>query len=289
MPPEVPGVRCDIAGLPGLRMHFAVAGPKKGDPVILLHGFPEFWYSWRYQIPALVDAGYRVVAPDQRGYNLTDKKPPYALETLVEDIAHLQEHFGWKRSHIVGHDWGGVAAWAFAAMHPERTLKLVAINAPHPNAYLDACKRLSLQVFMSWYIYFFQFRVLPEYVLRRNDYALVRRILRNHISEPPDDQAVQHYVDAIAQPGALSAAIDWYRAMPGALVRNRGSLPDPVIAAPTLVCWGERDPVLHTACLRTLDRYVPDLNVKRFPKAGHWAHIDAADGVNAAILGFLDD
>lgn len=162
MQPTIEGVS-RFANLPGLRMHYVEAGPANGAPVILLHGFPEFWYSWRFQIPALAAAGYRVVAPDQRGYNLSGKEDPYDLDTLTRDVANLQDAPGIARSHIVGHDWGGAVAWAFAAAYPARTDRLVVMNAPHLNAYQDTIRRLPRQLLKSWYVAFFQILRLPEW------------------------------------------------------------------------------------------------------------------------------
>ncbi|MBI5091216.1 MAG: alpha/beta fold hydrolase [Candidatus Hydrogenedentes bacterium] len=270
--------------LPGLRMHYAVAGPEAGRPIILLHGFPEFWYSWRFQIPALVQAGFRVYMPDQRGYNLTDKHGPYDVGTLTLDIAQFQDALGIARCPIAGHDWGAVVAWAFAARFPERVEKLVVMNGPHPNAYLDACRRHFAQIRKSWYIYFFQLPWLPERMIRRNDFAVLNRVFRALRMSPED---VQRYKAALSQLGALTAMIGWYRAMVRGLVRSRFAAPHARITAPTCVIWGERDVALDRACNETLPHYVDDLRIHYLPNANHWVQMHRPDEVNSLLLSFL--
>jgi len=287
MNPTIPGGAESYAELPGLRMHFVTCGEPGNEPVLLLHGFPEFWYSWRFQMPALAAEGYFAIAPDQRGYNLTDKRPPYDIETLVGDLVGLLDHLGIGRCHVVGHDWGGVTAWSLASFHPDRVKSLTTMNAPHPNAYLDAVKSLSSQLFKSWYIYMFQIPRFPEWILSRNNYAAIRRIFAQVPAEYMTPEDVEHYVAAMARPGALSAAIGWYRAVPGQTRKHGGSLPNPRIEVPTLVLWGEQDFALDVACNKTLDRYVPDLRVEYLPEASHWVQIDHPEAVNESLLSFL--
>src|SRR5579864_714122 len=171
----LPGCTEHFVDLPGLRMHYVSAGPPDGEAIILLHGFPEFWYSWRFQIPALARSGYRVVAPDQRGYNLSAKDGPYDVGTLTGDVAHLQDALGLASSHIVGHDCGGAIAWAFAAAFPARTRKLIILNAPQGDAFGDTLRRHPQQIVKSWYILFFQLPFLPELSFRLNDYRVLER------------------------------------------------------------------------------------------------------------------
>lgn len=273
-----------FANLPGLRMHYAEAGPPDGAPIILLHGFPEFWYSWRLQIPALAAAGYRVSVPDQRGYNLTGKSGPYDLVTLTGDIARPQDALGLARSHVAGHDWGGAVAWAFAAAYPRRTDKLAILNAPHPNAYMDMLRKHPRQLLKSWYIYAFQIPRLPEWALCANDYAVLRRSLARVPAMTPDD--IARYRDAWAQPGALDAMIGWYRALFRATLARRGHQSPPRIASPTLIIWGERDAFLAKDSNDTLPRYVRDLAARYLP-ASHWVRLDLPDEVNRLLLAFL--
>lgn len=283
----LPGAETHYADLPGLRMHYVTLGPQKGRPALLLHGFPECWYSWRHQMRALADAGFQAIAPDQRGYNLTEKKGPYDLDTLTNDLVDLLDHLGIESCPVVGHDWGGATAWSLAAMHPDRVSRLVTMNGPHPNAYVDACKRGFRQLRRSWYIFFFQLRWIPEYLLRRNDFAAVRRIFDALPDEYMDDADIDRYIEALSRPGALTAAINWYRALPWAMLRHRGSLPNPMISMPTCVIWGENDVALDVLCNDTLPEYVDELEIHYLPRASHWVQIDHPEEVNRLMLGFL--
>ena len=281
------GPREEYVNLPGLRMHYVEMGDPAGEPVILLHGFPEFWYSWRFQMRALAGAGYRAIAPDQRGYNLTEKQGPFDTKTLCADIANLQDALGIARCHVAGHDWGGPVAWGFATLYPERVDRLVTINGPHPAAYMDACKR-SRQIFRSWYFYFFQLPRVPEWALRRKDYRALRAIFKKLPSEYMSPADIQHYVDALSQPGVLTAAINWYRALPGTMLRRKGGgLPRRKITAPTRVIWGERDPALDKACNDTLPRYVEDLDIHFFPDGTHWVQLDHPEEVSRLLIDFF--
>jgi len=284
MPPRMPGVESKYADLDGLRMHYVEAGDPAGPPVLLLHGFPEFWYSWRFQIQALAAAGYRVIAPDQRGYNLTEKAGPYTGEQLAKDILNLQDHLGMARSYVVGHDWGGVVAWAFAAFYPERVIKLASLNSPHPQAYQDACKRGFKQLRMSWYIFFFQLPWLPERAISAHNFGKLRKLFGSLPKQYCNDEDIAYYVEAMAQPGALHAAINWYRNVPKQLLGFGGKIPPATITVPTCVIWGEQDDALDVMCCDTLPRYVKDLDLRFLPKSSHWVQIDAPDQVNAILL-----
>lgn len=271
--------------LPGLRMHVVSMGPVDGPNVILLHGFPEFWYSWRFQMPALADAGFRVHAPDQRGYNLTDAQGPYDVATLVADIAHLQDALGIARCDIVGHDWGGAVAWAFAAQHPTRTRRLAVLNGPHPGAYLAACRGLA-QLRKSWYIAFFQVPFLPEWALRRRGYAALRRIFDAVPATHMSTEDIARYVEALSRPGRLTATLGWYRALPRTLLRKTDGA-QAVLSMPVCVIWGERDTALDVSCNAALPRYVQDLQIHYLPEASHWVQMDHPDETNRLLLQFL--
>lgn len=274
------------AAVNGITMHYEEMGNPAGPPVILLHGFPEFWYSWRHQMPALAMAGYRVIAPDQRGYNRTSKNGPFTVETLVGDIRALQEALGIDCCDIVGHDWGAMVAWAFPAYYPQHTRKLAIMNGPHPDAYQDACRSNPIQVLKSWYVFMFQIPGLPEAIWRLGDYKILRKTFgalpRQYMSETD----IERYIDAMSQPGALTAMINWYRALPAQL-RNKAAMPDNTIHVPTCVIWGERDAYLSKACNATLPRYVPDLEIHYLPEGSHWVQMDCPDEVNRLLLEFL--
>jgi len=270
----------------GVRLHVVRAG--EGPPVILLHGFPENWTSWRHQIPALADAGFSVWALDLRGYHLSErpaKRGAYHLRYLVEDVAAVVRATGAARVHLVGHDWGGVIAWAFAARHPELLDKLVILNAPHMEVYLRKVGRLP-QMFRSWYVLFFQLPLLPEWALSARGFAALRGLFRTAPASRPFSTAeIEEYLEPLSRPGALTAALNYYRAnlRPGAL-RFASSAP---IAARTLVIWGELDGALGPELLEGLERVVPRVEIHRLPNAGHWVHNEAPEAVNGLLLRFL--
>lgn len=271
----------------GLRFHYVAAGTS-GPLVLLLHGFPEFWYSWRWQLPTLGER-FRVVALDLRGYNLSDRPARgYDLRTLCNDIAGLIEAFGERDAMVVGHDWGGIVAWALAIRAPERVRRLVILNAPHPGPTRRELRR-PRQLRRSWYAFFFQLPWLPERVIARNDYAVIRAICqganRQQHREVFTSDDTDRLVAAIARPGALTAALNYYRALAW---RGRATLgPLRQIVAPTLVLWGERDPALGIHLLDGLERWVRNLTVRRFPEASHWVNQDHPAEVNDALLEFL--
>jgi pimeloyl-ACP methyl ester carboxylesterase len=269
----------------GLRMGYVEVGPPAGEPVVLLHGFPEFHYSWRLQGPALADAGFRVIAPDQRGYNRTDKTPPYDIDTLSQDVADLQDALGITRSHIVGHDWGGVVSYAFAARFPQRVNRLVILNVPHPDAYLDSVPKCVKQVAKSWYVYAFQLPDLPERGFERNNYEIAEKTFSTVKHMSPED--IERYKEAYRQPGAISAMIGWYRALAQRIAKNKGRANIGTIAAPTLVIWGENDVALEKCTNETLAHYAPNSKIVYLPKASHWAQLDEPEIVNRLLLEFL--
>lgn len=273
----------------GVRLHYVEAG--EGPLVVLLHGFPEFWYAWRAQIPALASAGYRVVAPDMRGYNLSEKPPgvvSYRVEALTADVAALIRHLGVERATVVGHDWGGAVAWQLPVFHSEVMERLAVLNAPHPGALLRELRTLE-QLRRSWYIAFFQLPWLPELALRTGDAALLRRLLRQAPVRPGafDDADIQRYIDALMQPGAATATLNYYRAL---VQRNPLELSRQLqqsIKVPTLLIWGRQDRFLGPRLTEGLTRWVPDLRIERIAEAGHWVMADAPERVNELLLAFL--
>jgi epoxide hydrolase 4 len=285
----------DEAVVDGVRLHYVEAGD--GPLVVLLHGFPEFWYSWREQIPALVEAGFRVVAPDMRGYN-TSEKPrgvgQYRSDKLVGDVVALVDHFDEETAHVVGHDWGGLVAWETAIRHPERVERLAVLNAPHPGRYREAI-RSSEQLLRSWYAFFFQLPKLPELLLSARNYAGIEGMLRGS-AENPDaftERDIRRYVEAAARPGALTASIDYYRAAFRENAREElrvllgGTMRSFDVCVPTLLIWGERDPALAVELTDGLERWVPDIRVERLPEVGHGAQNDRPDHVNELLVKFF--
>jgi pimeloyl-ACP methyl ester carboxylesterase len=272
--------------LPHLRMHSAVAGPETGPLVVLLHGFPEFWYSWRHQVPALAAAGFRVVAPDQRGYNLTDKTPPYDIGTLSQDIADLIHACRREQAHVAGHDWGAAVAWALAASHPEAVSRLAILNVPHPAVMVrNLFGGNWRQVARSWYIAFFQVPALPEWLMRldrcRGLKQLLVRTARPGTFTPAD---LERYEMAWAQPGALPGMVGWYRAAAqAAFSRRLPARPEP-ISAPTLILWGENDVALGVELAEQSLAYTSAGRLVRFSDATHWVHQDCPAETTRQLL-----
>jgi pimeloyl-ACP methyl ester carboxylesterase len=273
----------------GVRLHCVEAGT--GPLVVRLHGFPELWYAWRHQIPALADAGFRVVAPDLRGYNLSDKPPrvrDYRSSTLAQDVADLIVALDAGSAAVAGHDWGGAVAWLLAMLHPQRVERLVVLNAPHPVRFLHGLRSLR-QLRRSWYMVLFQLPWLPERLVRAGDFRGLRRTLRRDPVRPEafNDQDIDRYVQAAAQPGAMRAAINYYRAAvrtdPLARLRSLRR-----VEAPTLVIWGEQDRYLGSELADPDDAWVPDVRVERIAGASHWLQADAPKQVNQLLLAFLE-
>jgi epoxide hydrolase 4 len=266
-----------------VRLHVVEAGPEHGELVVLLHGFPEFWWSWRHQIPALAAAGFRVVAPDMRGYNLSDK--PYAVSDyrvprLVADVAGLVRACGRERAHVVGHDWGGAVAWEFAARRPELLGRLVILNVPHPRELLRGLRRPS-QLRKSWYMGFFQLPRVPERLLAARDFAALRRVFGDR---PPAE--IDKYVEAAKHTRALSGPINYYRAAMRDAARGRPPTYRPIVA-PTLVIWGENDAFLGKEMARPDSRWVPNTRVEVLAGASHWVQLDAPERVNRLLVEHL--
>ncbi len=278
---EALALRHRYAQVNGIRMHYVEAGA--GEPVVLLHGFPECWYSWRAQIPTLAD-GYLVIAPDLRGYHETEARGPYDTTTLQHDVLGLIASLGEKRAHIVGHDWGGAIAWLLAIQHPEAVRSLAILNIPHPACFQAGLRSLS-QLRKSWYIAFFQLPWLPERILAADGYERFSQMLFRGI--PPGarrrrDRAF--YLDSWRTHG-LSGGINWYRA----LLRNRARLPDPVpqVTAPTTMIWGEEDIALGKDLTVGTERYVHDLDLHYLPGVGHFVQQEVWERVNELLLGHL--
>ena len=276
----------------GVRLHYVEAG--EGPLVLLLHGFPEFWYSWRFQIPALAAAGFHVVAPDMRGYNLSEKPPgirAYHIDNLVADVAALLRMFGGESGgFLVGHDWGGVVAWHTASRCPDLVRKLVILNVPHPNRYLEVLRTYRDQMLRSQYVTFFQLPFLPEWLLTRRKGELVERSMRasGMNQEHFTGEDARLYREAITRPGAARAALNYYRSI-GWRTLLAGMREDPRhIAMPTLLLWGRNDLALHIANAdrEALLRWVPDLRVETF-EASHFVHIDLPERVNELMTGFF--
>ncbi len=295
----------------GVRLHCAVEG--EGPLVILLHGFPECWYSWRHQIAALAPH-YRVVAPDLRGYNESEKPAgvaAYAMPELIADVDGLIRAFGAREAAIVGHDWGGGVAWYFAMERPAMTRRLAILNCPHPAILMQHLRRNPRQLARSWYMFFFQIPWLPEFLLGLGHARLIGRALRTSTVRPDalSEDDIQRLRDAAMHSGALRSALGYYRAafrdpanaalLPEAVRRflygdrplppARRTLADwPTIAAPTLLIWGEQDIALGTELTAGMDPlFAGPFEVRYIRDAGHWVQQEQPEVVNRWLLEFL--
>ncbi len=268
-----------------INLHVVQAGPTDGPLVILLHGFPEFWYGWRNQIPHLAEQGYWVWVPDQRGYNLSDKPPAvndYAMPSLAADVLGLLEAAGREQAFLVGHDWGAVVAWYLAMHHPERWRHVHILNVPHPGVMDRAVRFSPAQIRKSWYVYFFQFPWLPEWAARRHNWQTLADVMRR-CAHPASvtDEVLDHYRVAWSQPGAFSAMLNWYRAaVRTALLRP---WPQTRVRIPLHIIWGQQDEALGLALVRPSLALCDAGQLTLYPDATHWVQHDRAGDVNQLL------
>ncbi len=277
-----------------IRMHYVQAGTNPDTVLLLLHGFPEYWYSWRHQLAAL-HSRYTLVAPDLRGYNETDKPPfvwSYTIQTLMNDMLQLLDTLGYQQAVIVGHNWGGMLAWYLSIYHPHRVQRLIIMNTPHPVLFADAIHTNPRQMLRSTYLSLFQLPFLPELYIRANDFAELTTMFRSKTARPDtfSDADIQAYKDALRKPGALSAALNWYRAfisMGGNVGTFFGSKKH--VTVPTMLLWGEQDPFLGKELSYNTERFVSDLRTHYLPDSSHWVQQEQPDLVNHYINAFLSD
>ena len=274
-------IKHEFAYVNGVRLHYATTG--SGKLILFAHGFPEFWYAWKNQL-AEFGNDYKAVALDMRGYNLSSKPAQvdqYKVAVLVEDFRAVAEKLGYRKFILVGHDWGGGIAWAFAIHHPEYLEKLIIINAPHPAVFVRELRDNPLQQKASAYMHRFRAPGAEE-ALSANQYAALVQVvmgegLKKGLFSEQDRSA---YIEAWSQPGALTGGLNYYRAA-------RIGPADLVVRVPTLVIWGEQDPYLLTGNLDGLNEYVPDLTVRRVSDATHWVVHEKPALVNALIRDFI--
>lgn len=271
--------------------NFEVATAGTGPKLALcLHGFPELHYSWRHQIPLLVDLGYRVWAPNLRGYGASSKPDgvdSYRLNTLVQDVAALIDASGAEEVSLIAHDWGAIIAWHFAILKIRPLTRLVIMNVPHPKC-AQREMRHWYQLRKSWYIFFFQLPWLPEKMLGRNHAQPVKDAFSKMAVDksrfPEED--LQVYADAASRPGALRAMINYYRA----LLRSPDArdIGDGRVDIPTLMIWGEEDSAIDIRCTDDTEQWVPDLELHRLPGVSHWVQQEAPEKVNAILREWLN-
>jgi epoxide hydrolase 4 len=272
----------------GIRLNVAEAGPSDGRLAILLHGFPESSSGWRAQIGALAEAGYRVLAPDQRGYATSDKPRgvrSYALDRLADDVVGLIDASGREKATVIGHDWGGVVAFGAIARHPTRFERAVILNGPHPDTMLREIKSNPRQLLKSWYVLAFQLPWIPEALLRRNLFrGLVQAMERSSRPGTFSETDFERYRREWSEPGAIEGMVNWYRA--GFRIKHE-PFAEPLIQVPTLLIWGEDDAFLGRGLARSSYALCESAHLEWIKGASHWVQHEESDRVNRLILGFL--
>ena len=292
---ELSGIRSPLESrvfhINGVRLHVVLAGPANGKPLIFLHGFPEFWYGWRGQIDHFVSGGYRVIIPDQRGYNLSDKPAGitnYFIEVLAKDVIGILDDMAISRALVVGHDWGAVVAWHLASQHSERISRAAMLSAPHPRVFMKNLIASPVQLRRSWYMLFFQLPLLPEGILRMRNWALLVKVLRN--TSPPgmfSGPELENYKESWARDGALRGMLNWYRAAlfsPSqlALDAERSS-----VKIPALLIWGKNDQFLSETMARESLQFCDDGHLEMFETASHWVQHEQPAQVNDLLADFF--
>jgi pimeloyl-ACP methyl ester carboxylesterase len=265
----------------GAGVDLSIGDEGDGAPVLLLHGFPDSSYVWRHQIPVLVDAGMRAVAPDLRGAGESDMPEPvkeYAISRSVADLVAVLDALDIETAHVVGHDFGAALAWAFAAFVPARVERLVVMSVGHPNTRQN---RSIEQREKAWYQLLFQFTGVAEELLTRDDWELFRQFAR-------DDGDLERYVADLSRPGRLTAGLNWYRANLAPQRELEPGLPVPSVAAPTLGLWSSGDNYLtEDSMLASPEHVTGPWRYERIEDASHWLQLDAPDRVNELLLEFL--
>ncbi|MDJ0746037.1 MAG: alpha/beta hydrolase [Xenococcaceae cyanobacterium MO_167.B27] len=270
----------------GIRLHYVTQG--EGTLMLFLHGFPEFWYSWRHQIAEFAP-DYKVVALDLPGYNDSEKpkeRKAYQITELLKDIEGVIRGLGYDRCILVGHDWGGMLAWIFAYAHPEMVEKLIVMNLPHPAKFAEALRTNSQQMLRSWYLLLFQLPLLPEFLCRVNNYRMIAALfVKTAIDKTaftPED--LEAYKKAAAKPGALTAMLNYYRSNFLGLFKQQEWT---VLQVPTLMIWGEKDTALGKELTYNTKAYVKDFQINYIPNCSHWVQQEQPTLVNQYMGDFL--
>lgn len=278
-------IEYEFVSVNGIKLNVATAGPKDGEPVILLHGYPDAHFGWRDQIVALAEAGFRVFAPDQRGYNLSNKPKGvenYRMDLLVSDILALADHYGYETFNLAGHDFGGIVSWHIADTHPERLDRMVIFNAPHPEVLNRFQDENEEQRSKSWYAYFFKLPVLPEMVTQSANW----RMLANALGESFSEEEINEYRRAWSQLGANTATINWYRAL---FKLNAEDQPTSLIDVPTLVIWGKQDPHIMWQSAAPSAAMATSGEVVYIDDATHWVLRDAPEETSELLINFFSE
>ena len=268
----------------GIRLHYVTQG--EGSLMLMLHGFPEFWYSWRHQIPEFAK-DYKVVALDLRGYNESDKpqqQSAYIMSEFVKDVEGVIRGLGYDRCVLVGHDWGGIIAWNFAYAYPEMLERLILMNIPHPAKFAEGL-RTPQQLLRSSYAFFFQLPVLPELLIQSLDYRAIESALKGMATNKSTftQSDIEAYKDAASRRGALTAMLNYYRNA----FTNVLSTDWSVLQVPTLMIWGEEDTALGKELTYGTEKYVRDFQIRYIPNCSHWVQQEQPALVNQYIREFL--
>jgi len=270
-----------------VRLHAVAAGRKDGPVVVLLHGFPEFWYGWHRQIAPLAAAGFRVIVPDQRGYNRSGKPRGvrwYALAELTSDVIAIADQLGQRKIFLAGHDYGAAVAWSAALTHPQRIARLAILNVPHPSVMRHFLMHNKKQMRRSWYMFFFQIPFLPEALFSANHFRMGTWTLeRSSRAGTFTCEDFAQYRAAWSEPGAVTAMIDWYRAA----FRYRAHFADRSVRVPTRILWGERDRFLAFEMAVASLRYCADAKIVSFPEASHWLQHEQPARVSELLIEFF--
>ena len=264
----------------GIQLHTALAGPEDGDPVFLLHGFPDAWFGWEAQIRAPGEAGCRVIAPDQRGYNLSDKPlgvSHYTMDTLVLDILGLADTLGYQRFHLAGHDFGAMVSWNMARFFDAHLISLAISNVPYPAVMRDYMLTHPSQMLKSWYALFFQIPRVPERTVRLNNWQTLISAMPGDLTEAERDC----YREAWSQPGAMTGMINWYRAL---LRQGRGTRSTSQIQVPTLILWGQQDPHISYEMAPLSADFCQNGRLVTFEDATHWVLHDKPGEISKLLI-----
>lgn len=284
-----PGWREGHRSVNNVNLHVVEAGPEDGPLLVLLHGFPEFWWGWRHQIGPFADAGYHVVVPDMRGYNTSEiptDVSDYVLDKLTADVVALADSFGAARFDLVAHDWGAVISWWVVAHYPERIKHAVIMDGPHPDVWAGQALKHPTQALRSTYVAVYQLPWLPEAALGAWDFAALRKFMevtgRKDTFEPG---SLDRYVEAWSHPGSLTAMLNYYRAL-----RERKAGKEPArLARPTLVLWAEKDSFLERSVAEAGVALCDQGRLEIVPGTTHWLHLEEPGRINATVLRFLAD
>lgn len=277
-----------FVGCNDITLHVVTAGKPEDPMMLFLHGFPESWYSWRHQIPYFASKGYFCVAPDMRGYNLSEKPPlkfDYTIDKLTADVKGLIHAYGKHKCVLVAHDWGGAIAWAFTQMFPEYVDRLVTLNMPYPSLFQKALRTNPNQIRRSWYIYFFQLPLLPERLLARGDYQIYKIFRKSMVNKDKiSSEDEKYFKRSLSRPSALTAMLNYYRCI--FMFSNLKPKSTKPFTTPTLMIFGERDTAIGKELTYGTENYVKDLTV-RYLNASHWVQQDCPKEVNELMQDWL--